>query len=286
MSQGNSCGEEIVWIKTPSGKNTPMNRRAVRVWLLWVSIVAGLWLVTCPGSSGAAPCRPTEAQVRRVIVKMGEGRMSRRRIVARQLAPSILREAKRWSMHPATLLAIASTESDFRARLRGRVRPGSRRSAEVGVYQLIPGDSPIRSQRVWIDQVCSRPNPQAHLCPRDIWARKRRRGRFTVRQLGDPYLGSYLVAGEIQVHGNHCAQRRPTGHVTPWVRRWARKHRVAMTRARNLSRLGHYNTGPRWRSPARLKKFRWYVRRLLRRWAKIRRLLGCATLKVARRTRP
>lgn len=245
-------------------------------------ITMAIGVLGAPPSTGKSPdlsravCKPGVTKVRAVIVKMGVERMPRRRVVARQLAPAILRESKRWYMHPATLLAIASTESDFRAALRGKLRPGSRRSAEVGVYQLIPGDTPIRRTRRWIDKVCRGPNQLAHMCPRDIWRRKRRRGRFTVRQLGDPVIGTYLVASEVMQHVNSCTQRRSRGHLTWWVRRWAKRHAVALSQVRWLSRVAHYNTGPRWRSsPARLRKFRWYTRRLFRRWAKIRRLLGC-----------
>ncbi len=225
-------------------------------------------------------CNPSVARMQSLIIKYGQGRMRRRRIVAKLLAPRIIIEAKRWKMHPATLAAIGSIESDFRAYLRGRLRPGSRRSAEVGVWQLIPNDTPVKRARRLLDRTC---RVAATCVAPDVWRRKRRRGRLRVRQLGDMIIGTWVVASELNQHVKACVQRRPGGHVTAWVRKWAKRHQVSLKLARRLSRLPHYNVGPRWSSPARLRKFTWYKRRFMRRWARFRRYLGCAkTTTVAR----
>lgn len=58
MSKCKSCGAEIIWIKTPAGKNTPID--AEPAGLFWVHLKSG-WVTykgfvshfaTCPNAAG------------------------------------------------------------------------------------------------------------------------------------------------------------------------------------------------------------------------------------------
>lgn len=217
-----------------------------RKWPTWALALLGVAVgLVCEGQASATPCKPTVPQMQALIVKHGQGGMRRRRVVARQLAKAVWRESRRWRLDPIAMLAVASVESDFRANIRGKLRPGSRRSAEVGVWQLIPGDSPVRAARRTLARLC-----KAKKCPH----RRRSRRRFSVTELAQIPLGTWIFSHELTAHVRACKRRQPRGHTMP------------LSQPRWLARWAHYNTGPR--TPTT-----WYRYKLARQYRLFRRAL-------------
>ena len=189
----------------------------------------------------------------KVIVKHSYGSMRLRGVVAKQLSTAIARESKRWGLSRLAMLAVASVESDFRPNIRGKLRPGSRRSAEVGVWQLIPGDSPVRQARLTLLRLC-RPSFSQPSCPAMVRKQKRSTGRLRASELGNIILGTWIFAHELTQHVKSCKRRHRRGHSMPLgMPRW-------------LGRWGHYNTGPK--NPTK-----WYRYKLARQYRLFRRLL-------------
>lgn len=228
-------------------------------WLFFVAVMVIVGLAKDCNNARARSlvksgmCRPSRAAMEALIVKHGQGHLGRRRIVAKQLSARIEVESKRFGLDPVAMLAVASVESDFRSNVRGRVRPGSRRSAEVGVWQLIPGDSPVIKARMELDRLCfgSISLPK---CPSDVRAAKRRMGRLHPVQLAGITLSTWIFAWELTYHVRACQARHPRGHrIGSGVPKW-------------LARWGHYNSGPR-------KPTTWYLYKLRRQYRKFRREL-------------
>lgn len=192
----------------------------------------------------------------KVIIKHSYGSMRRRRVVAKQLSAAIARESKRWGLSRLAMLAVASVESDFRPNIRGKLRPGSRRSAEVGVWQLIPGDSPVRQARRTLNRICPVRPAGLPSCPVVVYRERilRHRGRFRASELANITLGTWIFAHELTQHVKSCKRRHRRGHSMPLgMPRW-------------LGRWGHYNTGPK--NPTK-----WYRYKLARQYRLFRRLL-------------
>lgn len=189
----------------------------------------------------------------KVIIKHSYGSMRLRRVIAKQLSTAIARESKRWGLSRLAMLAVASVESDFRPNIRGKLRPGTRRSAEVGVWQLIPGDSPVRRARLTLLRLCS-PSFNQLGCPAMVRKQKRSTGRLRASELGNIILGTWIFAHELTQHVKSCKRRHKRGHSMPLgMPRW-------------LGRWGHYNTGPK--NPTK-----WYRYKLARQYRLFRRLL-------------
>jgi hypothetical protein len=196
-------------------------------------------------------------------------RVSFRRKFSRWYANRILIEARRNRLDPLAMAAIAWTESSYRPWARGV--PGSRRAAEVGVWQLIPHDSPVRAARRTLEGC----QPPAHLAPwrRRIWIRRRpgkpcadqivanRRkyvGSFTVTELRDYILGTYIAAFEIRRHIDRVNRRRIRSKRIRGCRNVSRETQY------RLYRYGFYNSGMK-------RPSNYYVLRICKRWRILRR---------------
>ncbi len=209
----------------------------------------------------ARACNPTVQAIQKSIVNYSRWDRKTRVTVARFLAPRILIEAKRWKLSPITMLAIASVESDFRNRYRGRKRPGNRRSSEAGVWQLIPGDSPIRKAEAFLRK-CFRTKTAA--CPADIMARLKRPTRLRVRHLADITLSTWIFAFEVTQHVKSCKARHRHPHRRSFM--WGTP--------RNLGRFGHFNTGPK--IPGN-----WYLSKISKRYRIFKKILCKRPTRVA-----
>ena len=226
------------------------------------SIIPSLVLLVvecCSGNLQARPkCRLTSSRISKAIMRIGWGYRRARSVVAKTLSTEVPRQAKRFRLDPIIMLAIASVESDFRPYAHGIQ---GRRSGEVGVWQLIPGDFPVIRARKTLVRLCwpGRGNPHPN-CPLRI--RKQFLGppaRITARWLLNLRVATWVVAFELRLHIDACKRSHRKGH------RW-RGMPVDKVLASRLSRYGHYNTGAK-------PPIGRYLRKLYKRYAKFRSLL-------------
>lgn len=182
---------------------------------------------------------------------------------ARWYASRILTESKRRKLDPLALTAIAWTESNFRPWAKGI--PGTRRHAEVGVWQIIPMDTPVIAARrtlqgckpppglqPWLRRHWLRGMDRGTCADQKIADRRKKTGRFSVIELKDHILGTYVVAYEIRAHINYANQRKEKPRLIP-------RCKLPKKIQYMLYQYGHYNTGPR-----RPKTY--YLRHLCRRY--------------------
>ncbi len=201
------------------------------------------------------------AQIQRIGPKWRRKRF--RKTFAGWYAKRILIEAKRRNLDPLAMTAIAWTESHFRPWAKGV--PGTRRAAEIGVWQIIPYSGPVARARRTL-RGC-KPPPRLSRRYRRIWLRRmngnscgdqavanRRRkvGRFSVVELRDHLIGTYVAAHEMRQQIDGSIRRR----IRPRRIRGCRLPRSTQLR---LYRYGHYNSGPR-------RPMRYYVYRICRRY--------------------
>lgn len=173
-------------------------------------------------------------------------------------------EAKRRKLDSVAMVALAWIESDFRpwAKL---ARDGS-----IGVFQSIPGDSPVVAARKRL-RGCKVPmrlyrwkrrgwllGMRGQMCEDQAVANRRRKyGRFTKRELQDPILATYVAAYEIRAHLNNAKKRRRKGRLI-----WGCK--ADKKTQRRLYLWGYYNTGNK-------KPRAYYVRKLCKRYVILRK---------------
>lgn len=195
-------------------------------------------------------CKPTVAQVQKAIVNYSRYDRATRKTVSRLLAPRVVIEAKRWNLSVVAMLAVASVESDFRNRYKGRGL--GRRAGEVGVWQLIPNDFAMRLAERYL-RGCFK--VRAAHCPLGVLKVLRRPRRLRARQLADITISTWLFAYEVTKHVNTCKSRHGNGHRRRGVRLpiW-------------LTRWGHFNSGPRLPTT-------WYLVKLSRRYRLFKRIL-------------
>jgi len=197
-------------------------------------------------------------------------RVSFRKKFAHWYASRILFEAKRRKLDPIALTAVAWTESNFRPWAKGI--PGTRRAAEVGVWQLIPLDSPVKAARKKL-RGCKPPKklarwlragwlrgmkrPGVSCEDQSIADRRQKYGRFSIPELRDHILGTYVAAFEIRLHIDNANRRGVKPRLIP---------RCKLPRATQLKlyQYGHYNTGSR-------RPLTYYIQRLCRRYGKIQK---------------
>lgn len=219
-----------------------------------------------------------EAWILKILTGRKHATQGKREAIARTLADRIMLESKKQGLDPLVMTAIGWIESSYRPTARGDYGGTGRRQNEVGTWQLIPFDSPVRSaarlvlgcrpsKRVgsrWID--LWRKYYSGKACKRvDIGARRTAIGQFTRKELADLWIGTWVAAREMRSHINMCLKRSPNGHrwnAPHWLKKWKRQYPMASVTV--LERYLHYNWGPKV-----LPKhhYRW---KLFRRYARVR----------------
>jgi hypothetical protein len=201
-----------------------------------------------------------------------------RTLVSRRLSASIVKESSRHRLDPVVMATIAWIESDYRPWLKGPYRGKSgtnRRAAEVGAFQLIPGDYPVRL--AWRANKGCKPRQRRLLrhwrwiargstachAP-DIIKLRSRVGLWNRYELRDMRIGTYIAGFELVYHLRNSLARypKPKWPQRRWVKRW-RKKNPAVNEVL-LTRYAFYNTGVR-RVPKRS-----YRRKLLLRYPRVR----------------
>jgi hypothetical protein len=183
--------------------------------------------------------------------------------LASQYAKRIVIEAKRRKLDPVAMVAIGEIESNFRpwAKL---ARDGS-----IGVFQSIPGDSPVVAARKSL-RGCKTPKRlypwkrrgwllgmRGKVCEDQVVADQRRKyGRFTKKELQDPILATYVFAYELRAHLDAAKKRGKKGRLIQGCK-------TDKKTQRRLYLHGHYNTGPK-------KPRGYYVRKLCKRYVILR----------------
>jgi hypothetical protein len=216
-----------------------------------------------------------------------------RKLVSKRLSAAIVKESKRHALDPLAMATVAWIESDYRPWLRGPYRGKSgtnRRAAEVGAFQLIPGDYPVKLS--WRANAGCKPR-QKWLLGRwrryvkrygtachapDVIKLRSRTGLWNRYELRDLRVDTYIAHWEMRWHLDRSFKRYPK---TKWPRwsyavRWRKRNPKANETL--LSRYSYYNTGLR-RVPRKA-----YRRKLLRRYPKIRDYV-CGQKKIARKIR-
>jgi hypothetical protein len=224
-------------------------------------------------------CTPTPTQLGSAISRISHAPKRTRALRAYTLAKRILIEAKRHSLDPIALAAVGSVESDFRPRVKGpgfKPRGYAGRMYEYGTFQLIPRSAPVRfasrllSRCAAIISSPSRSVALAGRCPApDVWRARTGRGGFSVRELEDYTVGTWIAALEIRMHIDGCKLRHPRGHGwrhAYYLKRWAKRYRLSLAELQRLDRWAHFNSGPTKRTLLR------YTRKLTERYAKLKRL--------------
>ena len=160
------------------------------------------------------------------------------------LVARVQAEARRRGLDWMALLAVAEVETDYQW---GRRRPAD---GAHGPYQVTATHSGPLDARVLLRGCQGRPGP----CEApDVAAHRTSSGRWTPRELRDPWIAVYLAALEIQRHVVWCYRHHRRGHWTPrgcprWLARWA-----------------HYQSGIG-------RPSRYYIRRLCGAYLRIRRI--------------
>jgi len=206
------------------------------------------------------------ASIQRIAPKFR--RVSFRGEFARWYASRILIEAKRRKLDPIALVAVAWTESNFLPWAKGI--PGTRRAAEVGVWQLIPLDSPVIAARKslrgckppkmlprWLRSRWLRGMKRGTCQDQSIADRRRKIGRFSIPELRDYILGTYVAAYEIRAHINNANKRGIKPRLIPGCK-------LPRETQLKLYQYGHYNTGSK-------RPLTYYVKRLCRRYGIVQR---------------
>jgi hypothetical protein len=193
-----------------------------------------------------------------------------RRTFSRMYAKRILVESKRRRLDPIALTTVAWIESNFKPWARGI--PGTRRQAEVGVWQLIPSDSalvmarrrlagcqipkrlPKWAHRYWRIRMSRIPN----FCEdQEVADRRVKFGRFSISELRDHILGTYLVAFEIRTHIDNAIKRGRKVRLIPGCK-------LPRKKQHELYRYSFYNSGSR-------RPRAYYLRRLCVRYQIIKK---------------
>lgn len=213
------------------------------------------------------------------FVKIAYGSAGVRNVISTNLSTRIMAEANRFKLDPLVMATIAWIESDYRPSRRGRFTGVGRRRNEIGIWQLIPGDWPVREANKAI--LGCRPGPRVN---RWQWARWRRlyrwkpcaaqdvanqrakAGWFGTDELASFYVGTWIAAFEMRSHIDSCKKRAPQGHTyrkLPWWNSWRAKNPNVNITA--LERYLHYNFGSRFYSNGS------YHKKLFLRYPKVRK---------------
>jgi hypothetical protein len=175
----------------------------------------------------------------------------RREEFGRKLSERIFVEARRRDLSPAALAAVAWIESDFSP------YAVNKRDGSVGVWQLIPYDSPVEAAARSLAGCRSPPRLPPYLRP--LWARRGfgapcedqgiadlrlHVGAVRPRELADLVLSTYIAAFEIRMHRDSAERlrRRP-----PPVS-------ACSSVPASVQLMATYNSGPRPMRPAYLWK--------------------------------
>lgn len=199
--------------------------------------------------AAAAACQPSTADLEWAIYRLGRAWPHQRAGIARRLAPLVTREARRRRLGALTIVAIGSTETDFRPWMRGP-------HGEIGVWQLKFRDSPVdAAARSYRSEAPALARRRRYRPPGHWW--------FSRWELGTYEIGTYVLAREVAYHVAYCRRRHRMAHGGRWAlwRRkwWAKRWRVDLALFDHLVRVAHYNIGPRpplW----------YYVKRLIGRY--------------------
>lgn len=250
--------------------------------MIQASMIA-LSILAAPSPGTVEPgrvCPKLQTNLSRFIASKVKARRRSARyaaIVGRALSARIVVEAKRHKLDPLAMSSIAWIESDFSPTARGNFGGKGRRRNEVGIWQLIPGDAPVRDaaralygckpgryfapwlRRQWAfnyrGKACEAP---------DVGAMRRRPGRFSRAELADFTIGTWVAFREAASHVAKCRKRHPKRHQPPrpWLAAWRKRNPRAVPI--ELERYSHYNFGSRWRTK------RIYTYRMFRRYEKIK----------------
>jgi hypothetical protein len=269
-------------------------KEIVKEGLLWIGMLAVAMLCLCiiARVAGAAPSsvdplrkcpamqQGLQTWIHRHLTKAGVHGATRRFLVAKQLSTRIMAEASRFRLDPLALATIAWIESDYVPWRRGRYGGVGRRRNEIGVWQIIPYEWSVREaskkvagcrpgvglQRWQWRQYFRKYRWMTCLYP-DIGKRRKKLGIFSVVELRDIYMGTFVAAFGIRAGIDACKKRnRGKGHrwpTLPWMAQWYTDNPTA--NREKLAVYLHHNTGPKWypRGP--------YIKKLFMRYTKVRK---------------
>jgi hypothetical protein len=235
-----------------------------------------------PSVEPARKCKNMQAGMEKWIEKSlrlgGFRKAGMRHVIAVRLAGRIMIEAARFKLDPIVMATIAYIESGYRPWARGKYGGVGRRSNEVGIWQLIPGDGPIRAANRTI--LGCKPSKYVWAWKHRIWRHKYKGkackypfiaalrggiGRFSRSEMKGFEIGTWLAAFEMRQHVDNCRKRNPHKHRWPtpsWLQKWTRKN-TDVDRT-ELERYLHYNWGSK-QLPGHL-----YRRRLFRGYTRVR----------------
>jgi hypothetical protein len=169
-----------------------------------------------------APAAPSSRFADFILAKAPpRWRLDKRTAYARSLAARIEVEAKRRSLDPVALVAIAWIESNFQPWARGR--GNARREGEHGTWQLIRGDNAVNEARARLEGCAAPKSLSRSLHP--WWERRRAVATqpcedqtvadartyhlyWLASELQDVTLSTYIAAYEIR---QHLDQAKATG---------------------------------------------------------------------------
>ena len=244
--------------------------------LIFYMLVAVAPAAIEPGLVCESQERGMEKFVRRQLKRYGL-RASRRAPIAIKLSRRIAVESKRFKLDPLAMTAIAWMESSFVPSTRGVYGGKGNWQNEAGIWQLIPGDAPVRTAAKMI--LGCRPSGHAlrNYLPGwkyryakgackypDIAKRRRYVGYLKRSELKDIHIGTWVVFNEVRQHIDH-AKSRWKKYRWPreyWRRKWIKRNPNVDRTA--LARYAHYNWGHR------VLRHNSYRRRLFQRYSRVR----------------
>jgi len=205
-------------------------------------------------------------------------RSHRRGPIAVKLSKRITVEAKRFKLDPLVMTTIAWMESSFVPSTRGVYGGKGHWQNEAGIWQLIPGDAPVRTAarmilgckpsghalRNYLPGWRYRYSKKSCLYP-DIAKRRRKIGYLKRSELIDIHIGTWVVFNEVRQHIDKAEKRWPKYRWPRrrWYKRWRKKQPHVDRTA--LARYVHYNVGG-----MRKPWFGSYMRRLFGRYPQVR----------------
>jgi hypothetical protein len=214
------------------------------------------------------------------LTRAGVSGATRKSLVASQLTNRILAEAKRFRLDPLVMATIAWIESDYVPWRRGNYGGVGRRRNEIGVWQIIPYEWSVRSASKKV--AGCRPGAGLNrsqwrryfrkyqwrtcLYP-DIGKRRKNLGVFSVAELRDIYIGTFVAAYGLRAAIDACTKRtNGRGHKftnLSWLAQWYVDNPNADKQA--LVKYAHHNWGSRtyMRGP--------YLKKLFIRYTKVRK---------------
>ncbi|NIO76308.1 MAG: hypothetical protein GTN69_10600 [Armatimonadetes bacterium] len=239
-------------------------------------------------------CPKLKPRLKAWILKRLGSTFSRRwrKLVSTRLGDAIVKESKRFKLDPLVMATVAWTESDYRPFLIGSYRGKSgnnRRAGEIGVFQTIPWDHPVKL--AWLANVGCKPR-QKHLLGRwkrnvkrhgtachapDIIRQRSRTGMWSRWELKDIRINAYVAHSEMRYHVERSLKKYPNPRWPRWAyaTKWRKRNPGADETL--LSRHVTYNTGLR---PVPRRSYRY---KLLSRYPKVRDYVCGKPRKIARR---